>query len=173
MKTDDPIFTELALKVITGKASTAEQAQLKELLLQPALAAEFKQLQADAALAKEVLPLLGEAPVSIPPLSDFEYSQMKGLVKERNREKTTRGVSAFSWRWIWGVAAAAAVVTMVVIFTLPAKRPLVQVAMLDSIGQARGNDDGFNLKLTEALQHNFGQTNYTVCLLYTSPSPRD
>ena len=162
MKTDDPIFTELALKAITGKASAAEQSQLKNLLLEPALADEFKQLQTDATLAKEVLPLLGEAPASIPPLSDFEYSQMKALVEKGNREKPDRGTSAFSWRWIWGVAAAAAVITMVVIFTLPAKHPLVQVAMLDSMGQARGNDDGFNLKLTGALQQNFGQTNYTV-----------
>src|ERR1039458_7880022 len=109
MKTDDPIFTELALKAIAGNADSAEQSRLGELLQQPELAKEFQQLKADAAFAKEVLPLMGEEPAMTPPLTDFEFSQMRKLAEARLKNLTPeKPKSSWSWHWIWGLAGAAA-----------------------------------------------------------------
>jgi len=160
MKIDDPIFTELALKQIAGKATEAEQAQLKELLKQSDLAAEFKQLQADADFAKEVLPLLGEEPATVPPLTEFELSQMRKLAEKRERGKDReKQKTSWSWRWVWGLAAATAVVVFVVIINQPTT---VQFAMLDSMGGMRGGTNDVTAKLVAALQASFGQTNFAT-----------
>ena len=164
MKTDDPKFTELALRSIAGKATEAEQVELRALLAQPELAEEFKQLKADTAFAKETLPLLGEEPVAVPPLTDFELSQMRRLAEQREKrigrenEKSTR-----SWRWVWGLATATAVVAIVMLLNLPTPKTTVQFAMLDSMGTMRGGTNDVTVKLVAALQDNFGQTNFTTC----------
>jgi hypothetical protein len=164
MKTDDPKFTELALKVIAGKASEPEQAELKSLLSQPELAEEFKQLKADTAFAKEALPLLGDEPVAVPPLTDFELSQMRKLAEQRKRRIAGENKkTSWSWRWVWGLATATAVVAIVVLLNLPAQKASVQFAMLDSMGAMRGGTNDVTPKLEAALQENFGQTNLITC----------
>jgi hypothetical protein len=159
MKTDDPIFTELALKVIAGRATAADQTQLQELLKQPELAVEFKQLQADASFAKEVLPLMGEEPATVPPLTDFELSQLEKLAEQRERKLALKEKKpSWSWRWVLGLAAATAVIAIIVAVNLPTSPRRVQVAMLDSMGSTRGTND-LNATLLPALKANFGQTN--------------
>jgi len=164
MKTDDPKFTELALRVIAGKASETEQAELKAMLAQPELAEEFKQLKADTAFEKEVMPMLGEEPVVVPPLTYFELSQMRRLAEERKRRIDAGNVKApRSWRWFWVLAPATAVVAIVVLLNLPAQKTTIQIAMLDSMGTMRGGTNDVAIKFVAALQDNFGQTNLTTC----------
>jgi hypothetical protein len=161
MNIDDPIFTELALKAIAGKANETEKATLKELLKAPEMAAEFKQLQADVGFAREILPLMGEEPATTPPLSDFEHSQLERLVKERadkNRPKESK--SLWSWKWVLGLAGATAVIVIALNWPATSSRT-VQFAMIDSMGSMRGTNN-INLNLVSALQENFGQTNFTT-----------
>jgi hypothetical protein len=159
MKPDDPKFTELALRVIAGKANAAEQASLKALLQQPELAAEYKQLQADTSFGKEVLPLLGEEPVTVPPLTDFELSQMRRLAEARQKKlRTPEKKAAWSWRWLWVLAPAAAVIVIAVALNLPPSHHTIQLAMLDSMGTTRGTND-INATLLPALKESFGRTN--------------
>jgi hypothetical protein len=159
MKPDDPKFTELALRAIAGKATEAQQAELKALLQQPALAAEYGHLRADVGFSKEVLPLLDEAPVAVPPLTDFELSQMRKLAEARQQKLQAPEKKAFwSWQWILGVAGTAAAIALMVTLALPSSRPAFQVAVLDSMGSMRGTND-LNAILLPALQSSFGQTN--------------
>src|SRR5712671_3562002 len=142
MKPDDPIFTDLALKVISGKATPEEQAKLKEMLMQPDLAKEYKQLQADMMFAKEVLPLMGEEPANVPPLTDFELSRMRKLADERQqRLGQQKSKPSWAFRWAFGLASAAAVVLLTVFLMLPTPPRTFQVAMLDSVGPSRGTND--------------------------------
>ena len=164
MKTDDPKFTELALRVIAGKATDVEQAELKLLLAQPELAEEFKHLKADTAFAKEVMLMLGVESVAVPPLTDFELSQMRKLAEQRERRiEAGNKKTSWSWRWVWGLATVTAVVAIVVLLNLPAQKTTVQFAMLDSMGTMRGGTNDVMVKLVAALQDNFGQTNLTTC----------
>ena len=162
MNTDDPIFVDLALKAIAGKASITELAQLQELLRQPELASEYKQMQADADFAREVLPALGDDPKSVPPLTDFEKSQMRKLADARQARLASEAnqpkKSFWNWQWVLGLATATAVIAILVIVNLPAQPRMVQVAMLDSMGSMRGTND-INRILLPALQFSFGQTN--------------
>lgn len=160
MKTDDPIFTELAMRAIAGKATVEQQAQLKDLLKQPELAAEFKELQADAGFASEVLPMLGEEPVKVPPLTDFERSQMRKMAEQREQRlaRESKKPESWSWRWILGLASAAAVIMILVVMNQLAPTRTIQLAMLDSIGSSRGTND-INATLIPALKDSFGQTN--------------
>ena len=55
---NDERFFDLAMKVIARQAGDAERAELDALLArEPELRAEFARLQADARVAKDVLPL--------------------------------------------------------------------------------------------------------------------
>lgn len=162
MNIDDPIFTELALKAIAGKANESEKATLKEMLKSPEMAAEFKQLQADVGFAREILPLMGEQPATTPPLSDFEHSQLERLAKERsdkNRPKESK--SSWSWQWVLGLAGATALIVIALNWPATSIRT-IQFAMLDSMGSMRGTNNNINLNLVTALQENFGQTNFTT-----------
>ena len=163
MKTDDPIFTDLALRVIAGKATEAEQAQLKAWLAQPELAEEFKQLKADAGFAQEVLPLMGEARATTPPLTDFETSQMRRLAEARARKTEAQASKPNrSWGWVWGLASATAVIAIVVMLNPPTQHTTVQFAMLDSMGQMRGGTNDVTANLIGALRESFGETNLTT-----------
>jgi len=165
MNIDDPIFTDLVLKKFAGKASGEEQARLKTLLAEnPALADEYKQLQADAAFAKEVLPLMGSDKIEAGPVPGYARSRLRSLMNQQAKTIERKPAKlAFSWRWAWGLATATAgVAIIVVLLNLPARQATIQFAMLDSMGQMRGTND-MNVKLMAALQENFGQTNLTAC----------
>jgi len=161
MNIDDPIFTELALKAIAGRASEVEKSTLKELLKAPEMAAEFKEMQIDVAFIRETLPLMGEEPATVPPLTDFQLSHMESLFKERaDKKRLNESISSWSWKWALGLAGATAVIVIALNWPATSTRA-VQFAMLDSVGPMRGMNDNLNLKLVAALQENFGQTNFT------------
>jgi hypothetical protein len=60
----------------------------------------------------------------------------------------------WKWRWVLGLAAATAVVTLVVlpVFTRSAP-PLIQVAMLDTAGATRGSDTNAWSLLRQSWEH--------------------
>jgi hypothetical protein len=163
MKTDDPIFTDLALKVIAGKATEAEQAQLKLWLAQPCLAEEFKQLKADAAFAKEVLPLIGSEKVGAGPVPGYAKSQLRNLMNQQaNAEERKTVKPVRSWGWVLGLASAAAVIVVVVMLNPPTQHTTVQFAMLDSMGQMRGGTNDVTASLMGDLRESFGETNLST-----------
>jgi hypothetical protein len=160
MKTDDPKFTELALKVIAGQATEVEQAQLQALLVQPELAKEFEELKGDAGFARKMLPMLGSVEVEAGPVPGYARSRLRNLMNQPAKAEPAR--PSFSWRWVWGLAASMAVITLVVVFNLPAHRAPVQFAMLDSMGTMRGGTNDATVQFESALKESFGQTNLTT-----------
>ena len=156
-------FFDLALKVIAQRASEAERAELDTLIArQPELKAEFERLQADTRLAREVLPLVNATEATAPELPGWARGQLQTKVRgtfgrqpapERATESETLG-ALWKWRWVLGLAAATAVVTLVVlpVFTRSAP-PLIQVAMLDTAGATRGSDTNAWSLLRQSWEH--------------------
>ena len=82
MNVNDPLFTDLALKVIAGRASEAEQSELAARVADhPELEAELESLRADVAFAKEVLPLLGDERVKAAELPGYARARLQAAVK--------------------------------------------------------------------------------------------
>jgi hypothetical protein len=156
-------FFDLALKVIAQQASEADRAELDTLVArQPELKAEFERLQADTRLAREVLPMVNATEATAPELPAWARGQLQTKVREtfgrqpapeRATESETLG-ALWKWRWVLGLAAATAVVTLVVlpVFTRSAP-PLIQVAMLDTAGATRGSDTNAWSLLRQSWEH--------------------
>jgi hypothetical protein len=140
---NDQEFFDLALKVIGHRASEAERAQLDTLVSsQPELKARFEEIQADARLAKKVLPLVAAVESSS---GEFPaYARERLLTKVRKTlgpPQPTRVSQAWNWRWLLGLTAGATAVVLLLVPTLRAPdRASVQVAMLDTAGPVRGED---------------------------------
>jgi hypothetical protein len=150
---NDQRFFDLTMKVIALQANKAERAELDALLSRDAaLLAEFARLQADAGLAKEVLPLIaacttstGEFPAYARERLQTSVRQTLGRPKLSAKESPdllslapTRGLP-WVWRWAMGLAVATA---LVVILVLPMFRtlnaPNIQLAVLNVAGSTRG-----------------------------------
>ena len=192
MNVNDPLFTNLALKVIAGRASEAERSELAEQVARrPELEAELDDLRADVAFAKEVLPLLGDEHVKAGKLPGYARARLRAAVRRSLGNPpppqptwiaTVVGMVG-QWRWWLGLATAAAVGLIVVSLNWTRMsvntasnvnpKPLVQLAMLDSMGQTRGTGaSGFwkdltlggpqgNLQLATTLKESLQQTNLT------------
>ena len=143
-------FFDLALKVIAQQASEAERAELDTLIArQPSLKAEFERLQADARLAREVLPLVNATEATAPELPAWARGQLQAKVREALGRPQASTPSAgdeerrvmWRWRWLLGLAAATAVIALIAIPLLrQAPGPVIQVAMLDTAGASRGSE---------------------------------
>jgi anti-sigma-K factor RskA len=143
---NDDQFVDLAMKVIARQATEAERAELDALVArQPELKAEFERLQAEVRLAREVLPLVSATEATAPELPAYARGRLQTKVREtfgrpQAPEEDAVG-TLWKWRWILGLAAATAVV---VLFLLPvlssSAPPMIQVAMLDTVGATRGSD---------------------------------
>src|SRR5439155_8296061 len=112
----------------------------------PELRAEFMRLEADARVAKDALPLVnamretkGELPVYARGRLQTMVRQTLGRPKSAAKEPDRN--LAWGWRWVLGLAAATAVVVIVAlsIFHAP-NAPVIQLAMLDTVGGTRGTD---------------------------------
>lgn len=186
---NDQHFTDLALKAIVGRASAEERAELAQLLAaHPELEKELEELRADADLAKKVLPLLGEEKVQAGELPGYARVRLQGVVKRSqgnpaNAQTNSRPELIRPKRWwhtfvpvgavapqSWlGVVAVTAVVLIVVFFTFPqltgkngsqvAAKPVIQLAMLDSVGQTRGAEEKATEQLLATLKKGLQQTN--------------
>ena len=150
MNVNDPLFTDLALKVFAGRASEAERSELAaRVASHPEFEAELESLQADVAFAKEVLPLLGDEHV--------KAAELPGYARVRLRA----AVILVSLNWPCLIGNTARNVN---------SKPLVQLAMLDSMGQTRSTAaSGFlknstlgvaqeNLNLAATLKESLQQT---------------
>jgi hypothetical protein len=141
---NDERFFDLAMKVIGQRATDPERAELDAFLTrEPAMRAEFERLQADARLAKDAMLLVDATRATGDKFPAYARGRLQTKVRQtlgRPREKQEpgrRGVSG--WLWILGLAAATAVVVLVALPALHAPGgPVVQVAMLDTVGSVRG-----------------------------------
>lgn len=144
---NDQRFFDLAMKVIAHQAKDAERADLDALLArEPELRAEFTRLEADARVAKEALPLVNAMRETKGELPVYARGRLQTMVRqtlgrpESAAEEPDRSL-AWGWRWVLGLAAATSVVVIVAlsIFHAP-NAPVIQIAMLDTVGGTRGTD---------------------------------
>jgi hypothetical protein len=144
---NDQRFFDLAMKVIARQAKDAERADLDALLArEPELRAEFIRLEADARVAKEALPLVNAMRETKGELPIYARGRLRTMVRQTlgrpksAAEEPDRSL-AWGWRWVLGLAAATAVVVTVAlsIFHAP-NAPVIQLAMLDTVGGTRGTD---------------------------------
>lgn len=140
-------FFDLAMKVIAHQATDAERADLEALLArEPELRAEFTRLEADARVAKDALPLVNAMRETKGELPVYARGRLRTMVRqtlgrpESAAEEPDRSL-AWGWRWVLGLAAATAVVVILAlsIFHAP-NAPVIQLAMLDTVGGTRGTD---------------------------------
>ncbi len=146
MNVNDQHFFDLALKVIARHATDTERAELDALLAgEPELKTEFERLQADVRTAKDALPLVSAAQAPGGELPAYARGRLQKKVRQTlgrpAAEKEPDRSLTWNWRWVLGLAAAAAVVLLA---ALPMFRtsntPVIQVAMLDTAGGTRGTD---------------------------------
>ena len=124
----------------------------------PELKTEFEQLKADVGVAKEVLPLMEATEVQAGKLPEYARGRLQTKVRETLRQgQAPTVVKPAPWRWGWGLglaaAAAAVVVGGLVLTSLIAHKPVIQVAMLDTIGDTRGTASD----PTTVIQQTWGQ----------------
>ena len=146
MNSSDQAFFDLAIKVIGGQATPDERAVLNaQLAADPALKAEFEQLKVDVAVARETLPLLDAIEATTPPLPGYARERLRTKVRQTLGPPVRPRASTGGWRWWLGLATACAAVALVVVLNRgssgPTLPPLIQVAMLDSIGSTRGTGE--------------------------------
>ena len=154
---NDQRFFDLAVKAIAHQANDAERADLDALLArEPELRAEFTRLEADARVAKDVLPLVAACTASTGQFPAYARERLQTTVRqtlghpESAAEEPDRSLG-WGWRWVLGLAAATAVVVIVAlsIFHAP-NAPMIQLAMLDTAGGTRGVDTNELATLREA-----------------------
>jgi hypothetical protein len=144
---NDQRFFDLAMKVIARQANEAEHADLDALLArEPELRAEFTRLEADARVAKDALPLVNAMRETKGELPVYARGRLQTMVRQTLGRPESAALEpdrsvAWGWRWVLGLAAATAVVVTVAlsIFHAP-NAPVIQLAMLDTVGGTRGTD---------------------------------
>jgi hypothetical protein len=143
---NDEHFFDLAMKVIARQATDAERAELDALLArEPGRKTEFEQLKAEVRVAREALPLVNATEATKGELPAYARGRLQTKVRQTLGRPAVKQEQdrSFAWglRWWLGLAAATAVVVLVV---LPGLRtpsgPVIQVAMLDTVGTVRGSD---------------------------------
>ena len=140
---NDERFFDLAMKACAGRCTDAERTELESLLTsRPELRAELAKLQADARLAREVLPLLAAVESSSEEFPAYARERLQTKVRETlGRPEPARAKPGWNWRWVLGLAAGAAVVAVFLVPMLSRPgAPVVQVALLDTVGTVRGSD---------------------------------
>jgi hypothetical protein len=142
---NDQHFFDLAMKVIALQADEEERADLDAMLAdKPELRAEFTRLEADARVAKDVLPLVAACTSSTGQFPAYARERLQTTVRQKLGRPKRPGKEpdrslAWGWRWVLGLAAATAVVVALSIFRAP-NAPEFQLAMLDTVGGTRGTD---------------------------------
>ena len=144
MNPNEQPFFDLAMKVIAGQASPAEQTELTALTSRDAaLKAELEQLRMDVALAREVMPLLAATEASDRKMPGYGRERLQTKVRQTLGAPKREAARSGMWRWWIGLATAAAAVVLVVVLNRPGPNlpPGIQVAMLDSVGTVRGTGE--------------------------------
>ena len=129
---------------IAHQANEAERADLDALLArEPGLRADFTRLEADARLAKDVLPLVAACNSSTGQFPAYARERLQTTVRQtfgrpQSAPKEPDRSPAWGWRWVLGLAGAAAVVVIVALFNFSAPNaPVIGVAILDTVGGTR------------------------------------
>ena len=144
---NDERFFDLAVKAIAHQATDGERTDLEAMLAdKPELRAEFMRLEKDALVAKDALPLVNAMRETTGELPVYARGRLRTVVRqtlgrpESAAEEPDRSL-AWGWRWALGLAAATAVVVIAAfsIFHAP-NAPVIQLAMLDTVGGTRGTD---------------------------------
>jgi hypothetical protein len=144
---NDERFFDLAMKVIARQSTDAERAELDALLArEPELRAEFARLETDARMAKDALPLVAACTASTGEFPAYARERLQTMVRQtlgrpESAAKQPDRALAWGWRWVLGLAAATAALVLV---ALPIFRtlnaPVIQLAMLDTVGGTRGTE---------------------------------
>lgn len=144
---NDERFFEVAMKSVTRQASSAEQAELEALLAaNPERRVEFEQLRGAAQLAREALPLVNATEATGGEFPAYARGRLQTKVRQtygggRAEAKDSSTESKWNWRWIVGLATAAAALIMVgVPFFLAEPRVVMEVAVFDLAGTSRGGE---------------------------------
>ena len=150
---NDERFSDLAMKVIAQQATPAERAELDAALAgDPARKAEFGQWQAQAALARELMPLVnsmdatgGERPAyslgrEVGELPEYALGRLQTKVRETlGRPAAESRSKGWGWRLFLVLTPATAVIIgLLSVVMLKPTPPVFQVALLDATGPARG-----------------------------------
>lgn len=141
-------FSELAMKVIARQSTDAERAELEALLVSdPALRSEYQRLQSDVRLAKELAPLVEGTAATQGEMPGYARGRLQTKVRqtlgrpapEPARPEGPVVGTLLRWRWWLGLALAGAVAALLVIPPLVGpRRPVIELAMLDTAGATRG-----------------------------------
>ena len=144
----DEKFLELAMKSIAGQASAAERGELESFFArEPERREAFARLEAEARLARTVLPLAEAVNASSPTLPPYARERLRTKVRQTLRssgaggnERAEPSSSVFAgWRWVLGLVGAIAVLAIVFLPNLVRPRePVIEIAMFDPAGPARG-----------------------------------
>lgn len=146
---NDQRFFDLAMKVIANQSTDAERTELDALLArQPELKAEFERLRGEAALAREVLPLVdatqataGEFPTYARGRLQTKVRQTFGRPKPESEDREGKVAWLQGWRWWLGLATAAALIAVLLVPVLNQPRQItIQLAMLDVAGGTRSTE---------------------------------
>ena len=135
---NDQRFFDLAMKAIARQSTEAERAELEAMIArEPELKAEWEKLQADARLAREVVPLVAATQASG---GEFPaYARKRLQTKVRQTLGGFRSASARPRRaWLLGLSGAAAAVVLLVLFSSRPSALPIEVALLDTAGTVRG-----------------------------------
>ncbi len=142
---NDQRFFDLAMKVGAGRCTDAERAELDSLLAaHPGLRARLEELQADARLAGEALPLLEATKSSAPEFPAYARERLLTAVRQKlGKPQSVKVKPAWNWQWVLGLATvgAALVVLLLPVLNQHAAAPVIQVALLDTAGAVRGSDN--------------------------------
>jgi len=137
---NDQRFFDLAMKMVTRTCTDAERKELDSLIAaHPELKAELENLQTDTRLTKEVLPLLTAMKATSPELPAYARERLRTKVRETlGRPAPSQAKPFWNWRWILGLAAGATAVVVLLLVLVRQPEPVVQVAMLGTVGGSRG-----------------------------------
>lgn len=168
-------FFDLGIQVIAGRATPEDTAALDaELARRPELKAELDRLREVSAVADEVVQLAQA-------MENSTAAELPGYARRQLQESLKKTfptpVSSTTlrerlqdlmhrWRWVLGATAAAIAIALFVV--LPhmnnPPKPMIQLAMLDSVGQTRGATGSWptDAEIAITLKASLGQTNLTI-----------
>jgi len=167
-------FFELALRKIAGQASQEKLAKLDVMIKEnPELGDEYKRLEVDSKAVKEILPLQkateateGEFPEYAMGMLQAEVKEVLGHEDQEGGEEVIVGQSSPSifLRWATGLAAVTGMIALGIYLANQDKKPAgprqiaapkeikvtVHLAMIDIVGQVRGEDDERPVEIKKA-----------------------
>ena len=135
---NDQRFFDRAMKAIARQCNEEERAELEAMLArQPELKAEWEKLQADARLAREVAPLVAAMQASGGEFPGYARERLQTKVRQTLGGSTSRD-ARWRWGWLLSLSGAATAVVLLVVFSSRPPAPVIEVALLDTVGAVRG-----------------------------------